>query len=102
MMNNHNILESLDEVLNRLDSISDEELQAKYENHHCGPVGRVFLESEEFFSFLMNQSVEEHTAPVNDLSIESYLRKTIETHGKLIEQFKKLSITNDEVHKLAV
>ncbi|KHD05516.1 hypothetical protein PN36_12305 [Candidatus Thiomargarita nelsonii] len=99
-MNNKIILETIDDVLNRLDSMSDEELQAKYENHKSGPIGRVFLESEDFFAFLMNQSVEEHIAPVNDLSIEYYIRQTIETHGKLIEQFKQ--VINDDVYILAV
>jgi len=101
-MNNKIILEAIDDVLNRLDSMSDEELQAKYENHKCGPVGRVFLEYEDFFAFMMNQSVEEHTAPVNDLSIESYIRQTIETHGKLIGQFKRVPVINDDVYMLAV
>ncbi len=101
-MNNKIILESIDNVLNRLDSMSDEELQAKYENHKCGTIGRVFLESEEFFAFLMDQSVEEHTAPVNKLSIESYLRKTIDTHGQFIEQFKRVPVIKDDVYMLAV
>jgi hypothetical protein len=93
---------TIDEVLNKLDSISDEELQAKYENHQCGPVGRVFLEYEDFFAFITKCQTEEHTAPVNDLSIESYLRKTIETHSKIIEHFKKVPVINDDVYMLAV
>jgi len=101
-MNNKIILESIDDVLNRLDSMSDEELQAKYENHKCGPVGRVFLESEEFLAFMVKQSVEEHTAPVNDFAIESYIRKPIETHGKIIGKLKIFPVINDDIYMLAV
>lgn len=101
-MNNKIILDSIDDVLDRLDLMSDEELQAKYESHKNGAIGRVFLESKEFFAFLMNQSVEEYIAPVNDLSIESYLGKTIDIHGKFIEQFKKVPVIKDDVYMLAV
>lgn len=97
-MNNKMILESIDEVLNRLDSISDEALQAKYENHKCGPVGRVFLESEEFIAFMMNQTLEEHLAPVNDSSYS----QLIEINKNLIKPFKRVSVTNDDVYMLAV
>ena len=100
MMNNKILLDAIDEVLSRLDLMSDEELQTKYENHKCGLVGRVFLDAEEFLAFFMNESVEEYTMPVNNSLPESYLRKTIETHHELIGQIKEISVVND-VHQLA-
>jgi len=101
-MNSKIILESIDDVLNRLDSMSDEELQAKYESNKHGSVGRVFLEAKEFFVFLMNRSVEEHIAPVNDLSIDFDLSQEIETNSKSIANCKIFPITNDDVYMLAV
>ena len=84
-----------------MDSISDEELQTKYKNHQYGPVGRVFLDAEEFLAFLVNDSVEEYTMPINNSSIESYLCKTIETHRELIGKVKEMSVVNKDVHQLA-
>jgi hypothetical protein len=101
MMNNNIILDAIDEVLSRVDSMSDEELQTKYENHQYGPVGRVFLDAETFLIFLVNESIEEYTMPINNSSIESYLCKTIETHHELIDQIKSMSVVNKDVHQLA-
>lgn len=100
-MNNKIILESIDDVLNRLDSMSDEELQAKYESHKSGPVGRVFLESDDFFAFLINQYVEEYTAPVNNFSIEYHLSQAID-NNKMLYNFKTVSVINDDVYMLAI
>lgn len=101
-MNSKIILESIDDVLNQLDSMSDEELQAKYENHKSGPVGRAFLEAKEFFAFLMNQNIEQHIAPVNDLSIDVDIHQTIETNTKSIVNWKKPPVTNDDIYIQAV
>ncbi|TGO02356.1 hypothetical protein PN36_26410 [Candidatus Thiomargarita nelsonii] len=40
--------------------------------------------------------------PIDLTSIESYLRQTIDTHGQIIEQFKKVPVINDDVYMLAV
>jgi hypothetical protein len=100
-MNNNILLDAIDDVLSELDAISDEDLQTELENHKYGAVGRVFLDAEEFFAFLMNESVKEYTIPVNDSSIDSYLRKTIETHCELIGKIKDISVVDNDVHKLA-
>ncbi len=95
-MANQMLLDAIDEVLSRLDLMSDEELQTKYDNHKGGAVGRVFLDAEAFLAFLENESVEEYTLPVTDSSIESYIGKTIE-----FCQIKDISVFNDDVHQLA-
>ncbi len=93
-MNNKILLDAMDDVLRRLDLMSDEELQAEYENHKYGTVGRVFIEAEEFFAFLLNESIEEYT--MNSPSIDSYIRNPFETRGGLIGK----TLVNDDVHKL--
>ena len=40
------LLDAIDEVLSRLDLMSDEELQTKYDNHKGGAVGRVLGQCE--------------------------------------------------------
>ncbi len=62
IMANQMLLDAIDEVLSRLDLMSDEELQTKYDNHKGGAVGRVFLDAEAFLTFLENESVEDYTA----------------------------------------
>jgi len=96
-MNNQIILDAIDDMLNELDLMSDEELQAEYENLNYGQIGRVFIEAEEFFAFLLNESIEEYTILVNNSSIGSYIGNPIETHGGLIG---KETLVNDDVHKL--
>jgi hypothetical protein len=96
-MNNKIILDAIDDMLNELDLMSDEELQAEYENLNYGAVGRVFIEAEEFFAFLLNESIEEYTMPVNNSSFGSYIGNPIETQGGLIG---KEILVNDDVHKL--
>jgi len=100
-MANQMLLDAIDEVLSRLDVMSDEQLQKKYDNHKGGPVGRVFLDAEAFLAFLENERVEEYTLPVKVSSIESYIGKSIETHRELIGQIKEIAVFNDEVHQLA-
>ncbi|WP_069472433.1 hypothetical protein [Candidatus Marithrix sp. Canyon 246] len=89
-------------ILESIDSMSDEELQAKYESHKHGSVGRVFIEAKEFLPFFMNQSVEEHIAQVNDLSIYFDLNQPIKTNTKSIGKWKIFPVTNDNVYMLAV
>jgi hypothetical protein len=96
-MNNKIILDAIDEMLNELDLMSDEELQAEYENLNYGAVGRVFIEANDFFAFLLNESIEEHTMLVNNSSIDSYIRNTIEIHSGLTG---KRTLVNDDVHIL--
>jgi len=82
----------MDDVLRRLDFMSDEELQAKYENMNYGPVDRVFIEAEEFFAFLWNEKIEEYTMPLNNSSIDSYICNPIETHDRLIGKKTLVSV----------
>ncbi|RKZ53693.1 MAG: hypothetical protein DRR16_05215 [Candidatus Parabeggiatoa sp. nov. 3] len=93
-MNNQIILDAIDDMLNELDLMSDEKLQAEYENLNYGSVGRVFIEAEDFFAFLLNESIEEYT--MNNPSIDSYIYNPFETHGGLIGK----TLVNDDVHKL--
>ena len=46
IMANQMLLDAIDEVLSRLDLMSDEELQTKYDNHKGGAVGRVLGQCE--------------------------------------------------------
>lgn len=100
-MNNNILLDAIDDVLSRLDLMSDEELQTEFENHKSGAVGRVFLDAEEFLAFLMNEGVEKYIASVNDLLIEPDLYKTIETHRDLTCKMTEISFENEDVYMLA-
>ncbi len=93
-MNNKTLLDAMDDVLRRLDLMSDEELQTEYENHKYGPVGRIFREAENFFAFLLNEGVEEHTIPTKSVSNVSYIHGIIETHAGLVGQE---TLVNDEM-----
>lgn len=50
-MANQMLLDAIDEVLSRLDLMSDEELQTKYDNHKGGLLEEYFLMLKHFSPF---------------------------------------------------
>ncbi len=67
-MNNKTILNAIDDMLSELDLMTDEELHAEYDNLNYGPLGRVFIEAEDFFAFSVNESNKEHIMPMDNFS----------------------------------
>lgn len=92
---------ALNEIILELDTLSDQELQAKFEASKGGLVGAAILDSEMF----LRQQLEEFTSCYNVSSekMSSFYRKAAMKHNDFFSRLDEivLDAANDEQYMMA-
>lgn len=92
---------ALDEIIRELDTLSDQELQAKFEASKGGLVAAAMLDSEIF----LRQQFEEFTFryKVSSNKMSSFYRKAVVTHNDFFSRLDQIVMdaANDEQYMMA-
>lgn len=92
---------ALDEIIRELDTLSDQELQAKFEASKGGLVAAAMLDSEIF----LRQQFEEFTFryKVSSKKMSSFYRKAVVAHNDFFSRLDQIVMdaANDEQYMMA-
>lgn len=86
----NNLSKVLDEIILELDSLTDEQLQAKFEASKGGLVGAAILDGESFLSHHLEAFSSYYNISVTDVS--QYYKATSSIHNDFISRLDEFAI----------